>query len=58
MDALKPKGRYAIAGAIGDPQVELNIRTLYLTDLRFIAAQCWSRKCSSISSAISRRVAS
>ena len=33
LDALRPQGRYAVAGAIGGPIVELDIRTLYLKDL-------------------------
>lgn len=33
LDVLKPSGRYAVAGAIGDPHVKLDIRTLYLKDL-------------------------
>ena len=33
LDVIKPFGRYAVAGAIGGPQVELDIRTLYLKDL-------------------------
>jgi len=33
LDALHPGGRYAAAGAIGGPLVELDIRTLYLKDL-------------------------
>ena len=32
---LKPKGRYAVSGAIGGALVELDIRTLYLKDLTF-----------------------
>jgi NADPH:quinone reductase-like Zn-dependent oxidoreductase len=32
---LKPKGRYAVSGAIGGPIVELDVRTLYLKDLSF-----------------------
>ncbi|GAF05683.1 L-threonine 3-dehydrogenase [Saccharicrinis fermentans DSM 9555 = JCM 21142] len=35
INALKPRGRYAVAGAIGDPHVKLDIRTLYLKDLSF-----------------------
>jgi len=35
LDVLKPKGRYAVSGAIGGPLVELDIRTLYLKDLSF-----------------------
>jgi len=33
LDALRPGGRYAAAGAIGGPLVELDVRTLYLKDL-------------------------
>lgn len=33
LDALRPGGRYAVAGAIGGPMVELDVRTLYLKDL-------------------------
>jgi len=33
LDVLKPAGRYAVAGAIGGPMVELDVRTLYLKDL-------------------------
>ena len=35
LDVLKPGGRYAVAGAIAGPLVELDIRTLYLKDLSF-----------------------
>ena len=35
LEVLKPKGRYAVSGAIGGPLVELDIRTLYLKDLSF-----------------------
>ena len=35
LDVLKPGGRYAVAGAIGGPLVELDLRTLYLKDLSF-----------------------
>lgn len=34
-ELLRPGGRYAVAGAIGGPIVELDIRTLYLKDLQF-----------------------
>lgn len=34
LKVLKPKGRYAVSGAIGGPIVELDVRTLYLKDLR------------------------
>jgi NADPH:quinone reductase-like Zn-dependent oxidoreductase len=33
LDVLKPFGRYAVAGAIAGPLVELDVRTLYLKDL-------------------------
>ena len=36
LDALKRGGRYVVAGAIGGPNVELDLRTLYLRDLRLI----------------------
>ena len=35
LDILKPGGRYATAGAIAGPLVELDVRTLYLKDLTF-----------------------
>jgi NADPH:quinone reductase-like Zn-dependent oxidoreductase len=35
LDALKKGGRYAVAGAIAGPIVELDVRTLYLKDLSF-----------------------
>lgn len=33
LKVLRPGGRYAVAGAIGGPLVELDVRTLYLKDL-------------------------
>ncbi len=33
MEVLKPFGRYAVAGAIAGPLVDLDVRTLYLKDL-------------------------
>jgi NADPH:quinone reductase-like Zn-dependent oxidoreductase len=33
LDVLRPGGRYGVAGAIGGPVVELDVRTLYLKDL-------------------------
>ena len=33
---LKPRGRYAVSGAIGGPHVELDLRTLYLKDLTLL----------------------
>lgn len=35
LEVLKPRGRYAVSGAIGGPLVELDVRTLYLKDLSF-----------------------
>ena len=35
LDVLRPKGRYAVAGAVGGPIVSLDVRTLYLKDLSF-----------------------
>lgn len=35
LDVLKRGGRYAVAGAIAGPLVELDVRTLYLKDLSF-----------------------
>lgn len=35
LEILKPRGRYAVSGAIGGPLVELDVRTLYLKDLSF-----------------------
>ena len=33
---LRPRGRYAVCGAIGGPWVELDLRTLYLKDLTLL----------------------
>lgn len=38
LDALRPGGRYAVSGAIGGPMVQLDLRTLYLKDLRLLGA--------------------
>ena len=35
LDVLRPRGRYAVSGAIAGPMVELDVRTLYLKDLSF-----------------------
>jgi NADPH:quinone reductase-like Zn-dependent oxidoreductase len=35
LDILRPCGRYAVAGAVAGPLVELDVRTLYLKDLSF-----------------------
>jgi NADPH:quinone reductase-like Zn-dependent oxidoreductase len=34
LEVLRPRGRYAVAGAIAGPIVDLDLRTLYLKDLR------------------------
>ena len=36
LEILRRGGRYAVAGAIGGPIVELDLRTLYLKDLRLL----------------------
>ena len=36
LEVLRPGGRYAAAGAIAGPLVELDLRTLYLKDLRLL----------------------
>ncbi|GAB3192654.1 hypothetical protein GCM10027261_05890 [Geodermatophilus arenarius] len=36
LDLLRPGGRYAIAGAIGGPIAEIDLRTLYLKDLSLL----------------------
>lgn len=33
LEVLRPRGQYAVAGAIGGPVVQLDLRTLYLNDL-------------------------
>jgi NADPH:quinone reductase-like Zn-dependent oxidoreductase len=33
LEVLRPHGRYAVSGAIGGPEVSLDLRTLYLKDL-------------------------
>lgn len=35
LDVLRPRGRYAVAGAVAGPMVTLDLRTLYLKDLSF-----------------------
>lgn len=35
LDVLRPRGRYAVSGAVGGPIVDLDVRTLYLKDLSF-----------------------
>ncbi len=36
LDILKPRGRYAVSGAIAGPLVTLDLRKLYLKDLTFL----------------------
>lgn len=36
LNVLRPGGRYGVAGAIGGPLVELDVRTLYLKDLSLL----------------------
>jgi NADPH:quinone reductase-like Zn-dependent oxidoreductase len=35
LEVLRPRGRYAVSGAIAGPIVQLDVRTLYLKDLSF-----------------------
>ena len=44
LDVLKKGGRYAVAGAIAGPIVELDVRTLYLKDLVLIGCTFQDRK--------------
>ena len=44
LDALKKGGRYAAAGAIAGPIVELDVRTLYLKDLVLIGCTFQNRE--------------
>jgi NADPH:quinone reductase-like Zn-dependent oxidoreductase len=41
LKALKRGGRYASAGAIGGPMVNLDLRTMYLKDLTLIGCTAW-----------------
>ncbi|MEZ5239723.1 MAG: zinc-binding dehydrogenase [Microthrixaceae bacterium] len=41
LEALRPGGRLVSSGAIGGPVVELDMRTLYLRDLRVIGCTAW-----------------
>lgn len=36
LDVLRPRGRYAVSGAVGGPIVDLDVRTLYLKDLTLL----------------------
>ncbi len=44
LDVLKRGGRYATAGAIAGPIVELDVRTLYLKDLSFFGCTALERE--------------
>lgn len=44
LDILKPFGRYAASGAIAGPLVELDVRTLYLKDLRLLGCTVLDRE--------------
>lgn len=41
LTVLKPRGRYAVSGAIAGPIVELDLRTLYLKDLTLLGCTSW-----------------
>lgn len=43
LEALRPGGRYAVAGAIAGPMVALDLRTLYLKDLSLFGCTYQSR---------------
>ena len=43
LDCLSVGGRYATAGAIAGPIVQLDLRTLYLRDLSLIGETCWDQ---------------
>ena len=42
IDTLRPRGRYAVSGAIGGPLVQLDLRTLYLKDLTLLGCTAQS----------------
>lgn len=44
LDLLKRGGRYAVSGAIGGPIVALDLRTLYLKDLRLLGCTVLERQ--------------
>jgi alcohol dehydrogenase len=44
IDALRPGGRYAVAGAIAGPMVEADLRTIYLNDLTIFGCTYQSRE--------------
>jgi NADPH:quinone reductase-like Zn-dependent oxidoreductase len=41
LSALRPDGRYVTSGAIGGPIVQLDMRELYLRDIRLIGCTAW-----------------
>jgi NADPH:quinone reductase-like Zn-dependent oxidoreductase len=43
LDVVRPRGRYAVSGAIGGPIVELDLRTLYLKDLQLLGCTTLDR---------------
>jgi NADPH:quinone reductase-like Zn-dependent oxidoreductase len=44
LEALRPGGRYAVAGAIAGPHVSLDLRKLYLKDLTLLGCTTQSRE--------------
>ncbi|MBY5991218.1 alcohol dehydrogenase family protein [Ferrimonas balearica] len=44
LNLLAPRGRYAVAGAVAGPLVELDVRTLYLKDLTFFGCTYQPRR--------------
>lgn len=52
LEVLKPYGRYAVAGAIGGADVKLDLRTLYLKDLRFFG--CTALEANAFSNVVQR----
>jgi NADPH:quinone reductase-like Zn-dependent oxidoreductase len=44
LQVLKPRGRYAVCGAIGGPMVSLDLRLLYLKDLTLLGCTAQSRE--------------
>ena len=53
LDVLRRGGRYAVAGAIAGPIIELDLRTVYLQDLNMLGCTILGPGCSTTSSAIS-----
>jgi NADPH:quinone reductase-like Zn-dependent oxidoreductase len=44
LEVLRRGGRYAVSGAIAGPTVELDLRTLYLKDLRLLGCTVLERE--------------